>query len=67
MGDHKEAHGTAKLYVDDRVVAEGPMRTLPGHFALCGEGLSIGRDSGDPVSVSTPAVAFTGGRIRRSR
>jgi hypothetical protein len=28
----------AKLYVDDEVVAEGPMRAQIGYFALCGDG-----------------------------
>ena len=66
IGDHHETHGTAKLYIDDQLVAEGPMRTQPGHFALCGEGLTIGRDSGAPVSAEyAPPFAFTGGRIRR--
>jgi hypothetical protein len=64
VGDHHEAHGTTKLYIDDRVVAEGDMRTQPGHFALCGEGMSIGRDTGAPVSAEyAPPFAFTGGRI----
>lgn len=54
----------AKLYVDEQVVAEGSLKTQPGHFALCGEGLSIGRDSGDPVSKEYPAgFAFQGGTI----
>jgi arylsulfatase len=64
IGDRHETHGTAKLYVDDRVVAEGAWKTQPGHFALCGEGLSIGRDSGDPVSREyTAQFPFEGGRI----
>jgi arylsulfatase len=64
MGEHHETHGTARLYVDDAVVAEGPLRTQAGHFALCGEGLSIGRDSGDAVSKEyTPQFPFTGGRV----
>jgi arylsulfatase A-like enzyme len=59
-------HGTAKLYIDDKVVDEQPLRTQPGHFALCGEGLSVGRDTADPVSheYSSP-FAFTGGRIAK--
>ena len=66
IGDHHEAHGTTKLYIDDQLVAEGPMRTQPGHFALCGEGLTIGRDSGAPVSVEYASpYPFTGGRLRR--
>jgi hypothetical protein len=64
VGERHETHGTAKLYVDDEVVAEAALRTQPGHFALCGEGLSIGRDSGDPVSKEYPAgFPFTGGKI----
>jgi hypothetical protein len=42
----------------------GPLKTQPGHFALCGEGLSIGRDSSDPVSHEyTGGFDFTGGKI----
>jgi hypothetical protein len=44
-------HGTARLYVDDRIVAESTLRTQPAHVAPCGEDLSIGRDSRAPVSV----------------
>ena len=65
LGDRHETHGTAKLYVDDQVVAEASLKTQPGHFALCGEGLTIGRDSSDPVSNQYPAAfPFTGGTIR---
>jgi arylsulfatase len=39
-----------KLYVDDKVVAQGAFRTQSGHYALCGEGLCIGYDGGDAVS-----------------
>jgi hypothetical protein len=64
LGDRHETHGTAKLYVDDAVVAEGELKTQPGHFALCGEGLTVGRDSGDPVSKEYVAqFPFSGGRI----
>jgi arylsulfatase len=63
-GDNHESTGTAKLYIDDEVVAEGPLRTQAGHFALCGEGLAIGHDTGDPVSNEYPAnFPFEGGRI----
>ena len=68
LGEHGESHGTAKLYVDDEVVAEGPMRTQTGHFALCGDGLCIGRDSGDPVSEEyTPSSRSPAARSARSR
>ncbi len=63
-GKHHESTGTTKLYVNDKVVAEGPMRTQPGKFTLSGDGLCIGYDSGDNVSqeYKTPA-RFTGGTI----
>jgi hypothetical protein len=64
LGERRESLGTAKLYVNDEVVAEGPLRTQTGHFSLCGEGLSIGRDTGDSVSEQyTPFFPFEGGRI----
>jgi hypothetical protein len=64
MSERHETPGKAKLYIDDQAVAEAPLKTQPGHFALCGEGLSIGRDSGDPVSKEYPAgFHFQGGRI----
>jgi arylsulfatase len=65
-GDHGESHGTARLYVDDDVVAEGPLRTQTGKFTLCGDGLCVGRDSADSVSKEyTPETEgrFTGGTI----
>ena len=66
MGEHHESLGTAKLYVNEDVVAEGPLRTQTGHFALCGEGLSVGRDTGDAVSERyTPFFSFEGGTIRK--
>jgi arylsulfatase len=63
-GKHHESTGKTKLYVNDKVVAEGPMRTQPGKFTLSGDGLCIGYDSGDNVSqeYTTPA-RFTGGKI----
>ena len=48
-----------KLYVDDEVVGRMTIRTVTGHFALCGEGLCIGYDSGDAVSKE-----YAGGRFR---
>jgi arylsulfatase A-like enzyme len=64
--EHGVTHGTAKLYIDDKVAAESPLRTQPGHFALCGEGLSVGRDTADPVSKEyNSPFAFTGGRIAK--
>jgi arylsulfatase A-like enzyme len=63
-GEHGESLGTAKLYVGEQIVAEGPMRAQIGPFTLCGDGLCIGYDSADPVSRTYPAgFPFTGGRI----
>lgn len=66
QGERQESLGTATLYVNEEVVAEGPLRTQTGHFALCGEGLSVGRDTGDSVSeLYTPFFPFEGGRIAK--
>ncbi|MCO5223668.1 MAG: arylsulfatase [Thermomicrobiales bacterium] len=63
-GENHESVGTTKLYVNDTVVAEGPMRTQLGKFTLCGDGLCVGRDSGDNVSHEyTSPNPFTGGKI----
>jgi arylsulfatase A-like enzyme len=63
-GEHGEAEGTTKLYINDQVVAQGPMRTQPGKFTLAGDGLCVGYDSGDAVSQQyTSPGTFKGGRI----
>jgi arylsulfatase len=64
-GPHNESLGTTKLYVNDQVVAEGPMKTQPGKFTLSGDGLAVGFDSGDAVSqeYKTPGK-FEGGAIQ---
>ncbi|MGX5694842.1 arylsulfatase [Agromyces soli] len=50
MGEYREGVGPVKLYIDEQQVGEKRIRTVLGHFSLCGEGLTIGRDSADPVS-----------------
>ncbi len=63
-GKYGESIGKAQLYVDDKVVAEGPMKTQAGKFTLSGDGLCIGRDSDDNVSQEYKAPGtFTGGKI----
>jgi hypothetical protein len=64
-GTYHESLGKARLYVNDQVIAEGPMRTQAGKFTLSGDGLCIGRDGGDNVSqeCKTPGK-YTGGMIR---
>lgn len=65
MGEHREGIGPLKLYVDDELVAEQEIRTVLGHFSLCGEGLCIGYDSGDAVSSAYAGDRFTfkGGKL----
>ena len=63
-GEHSESIGTAKLYVNDKEVATGPMTAQVGKFTLVGDGLCVGFDSGDPVSklYKSPGE-FKGGTI----
>ncbi len=60
------AIGTLTLYIDTEPVATGEIVTQPGFFALVGDGICVGRDSGSPVSpeYSSP-FPFTGGTIDR--
>ena len=64
MGAHHESIGTMKLYVNDKVVATGPMTAQVGKFTLVGDGLCVGYDSGDAVSelYNSPGT-FKGGTI----
>jgi arylsulfatase A-like enzyme len=62
------ATGVLSLYYGDRKVGEGRIKTQPGKFSIAGEGLCVGRDSGEPVTGDYPAAPpsrFTGGTIRR--
>ncbi len=62
-GPHQESVGRTKLYVNDKVVAEGAMRTQTGKFGL-GGGQRVGYQSGDPVSQRfTSPGKFHGGTI----
>ena len=63
--EHKSSLGTTKLYVNEDVVDEGQMKTQPGKFTLSGDGLCIGRDSGDAVSEQYKSPGeFVGGTIQ---
>lgn len=60
------ATGTLTLSLDDEVVDSGPMKTQPGKFSVAGEGLVIGRDTGDSVSGDHASpFPFTEGTIER--
>ena len=59
-----ETLGTMTLYVDEKAVGSGEFRTQSGHYALAGEGLAVGYDSGDRVSAEYDSkFPFTGGRV----
>ncbi|MBV7529635.1 arylsulfatase [Chitinophaga sp. sic0106] len=64
MSPKNETLGKMRLYVDGKLVREAPFRTQSGHYALAGEGLCIGYDSGDAVSKNyTNHFPFRGGTI----
>jgi arylsulfatase len=63
-GKFHESVGKTKLYVNDKAVADGPMRAQVGMFTLCGDGLCVGYDSADAVSQEYKAPGtFKGGTI----
>jgi arylsulfatase len=63
-GKYGESLGKTTLYVNDKIVAQGDMKTQPGKFTLSGDGLCIGRDSGDAVSEEYKSPGeFKGGKI----
>lgn len=64
IGKNNEALGKMTLYVDENAASSGDFRVQTGHYALAGEGLAIGYDSGDPVcSDYKPRFPFSNGRI----
>ncbi len=64
MGENHETLGTMALHVDDATTASDDFRTQSGHYALAGEGLAVGYDSGDRVSREYDSqFPFVGGRI----
>ena len=63
-GENGESVGTTKLYIDEQLVAEGPMRTQPAKFTLSGDGLCVGYDSADAVSELYPSPSkFNNGTL----
>jgi arylsulfatase len=64
-----QCEGTATLFINDKKVGEyKSMFAQLGKFALCGEGLNIGREGGAPVTLDYPGEqpwAFTGGTIKQ--
>ena len=64
-GPHHESLGTMKLYINDKVVAQGPMKAQPAKFTLSGDGLCVGFDSSNAATArSTRRLGtFRGGTI----
>jgi arylsulfatase len=64
QGKYGESLGKTTLYVNEQAVDSGDMKTQLGKFTLSGDGLCVGRDSGDAVSeeYSSPGT-FANGRI----
>jgi arylsulfatase len=68
-GDSMPAEGTLTLYVGEREVGQGRIKTQPGKFSIAGEGLNIGKDGAEPVTDDYPGQSpwsFTGGTIHRA-
>lgn len=58
-------HGTARLYINDRQVAEMAMKIQPSCFSLSGEGSNVGLDRGPSASSDyQPPYRIEGGTIR---
>jgi arylsulfatase len=62
------ATGILSLYHGDHKVGEGRIKTQPAGFTIAGEGLCVGRDSGEAVTddyPGDPPHGFTGGTLKR--
>jgi len=60
--------GTLSLFYGDQLVGQGRIKTQPGKFMLAGEGLCVGRDTGESITDDYPGEspwAFTGGTLKR--
>jgi hypothetical protein len=63
-GPNHESQGKTTLFVNDKPVAQGPMRMQVGKFSLAGDRLCVGFASGDPISQELKSPSrFTGGTI----
>ena len=72
VGEHHEAHGRLKLYVDDEVVAEDEIWTLASRYSLCGEACALGTTVGrriERIHTQVRVHRWTDcqGRLRRRR
>jgi arylsulfatase A-like enzyme len=68
-GDTMPAEGTLTLHIGTAKVGQGRIKTQPGKFSIAGEGLNIGKDSGEPITddyAGTSPWPFVGGVIKRA-
>ena len=68
-GDTMPAEGTLTLHVGETKVGEARIKTQPGKFSIAGEGLNIGRDSGEPITDDYAGESpwpFLGGTIHKA-
>ena len=68
-GDTMPAEGTLTLHIGTTKVGEGRIKTQPGKFSIAGEGLNIGKDSGEPITDDYPGTSpwpLAGGTIERA-
>lgn len=68
-GDTMPSEGTLTLHIRDQEVGSGKIKTQPGYFSLCGEGLNIGKDGGEAVTddyAGDSPWAFVGGTIHKA-
>ncbi|MFI6827529.1 arylsulfatase [Kribbella sp. NPDC050241] len=67
-GKSMPTEGALSLYIRDRKVGEGRIRTQPGKFGLGGGGLVVGRSGAEPVTDDLPGERpwpFVGATIKR--
>jgi len=65
----RPSSGRLSLHIREEEVGAATIVTQPGKFSLAGEGLTVGRDSGEPVTNDYEGRSpwtFTGGTIKKA-
>jgi len=68
-GETMPSEGTLTLHIRDEAAGERRIKTQPGKFSLAGEGLNVGKESGEAVTDDYPGEApwaFAGGTIHKA-
>jgi arylsulfatase A-like enzyme len=68
-GDTMPTEGTLTLHIGEAQVGQGRIRTQPAKFSIAGEGLNVGKDSGEPVTDDYPGQSpwpLVGGSVTRA-